>query len=301
MTHVVHKELKQIGIAMHNYHDAHKKLPEGGVSSNPTSTSMTVSYYVSAYATILPYIEQQGLQSLYDFKRPWEQQDPQVVHTIIATVVCPSASLTNPFDDPEFAASGYRIGGTASAVTYLLNKGSHRIWCRRGAVSNTVAGVFELGGGSGFRDIRDGTSNTMMVGEGPVGDNWHVCQGQGCSGPAATNPFGDVAMARISWVVPHPNAGNIGLSPHISIYGSALDRMNKEFVTESFAAGDSASFGDCSSPAATDAVTNFGSTHPGGANFLFSDGSVHFLSETIEMPLYRGLSTRAVGEVVNIP
>jgi prepilin-type N-terminal cleavage/methylation domain-containing protein/prepilin-type processing-associated H-X9-DG protein len=41
--------------------------------------------------------------------------------------------------------------------------------------------------------------------------------------------------------------------------------------------------------------------HPGGANFLFSDGSVQFLSETIEMASYRGLSTRAGGEVVSIP
>ncbi len=294
-------KMKQIGIAMHNYHDTHKKFPDGGVAGKATSAMSSTSYYLSAFAAILPFIEQQGLQSLYDFNQPWQDQDPTVPPMIIATYVCPSASVTNPFNDSEFeqlaAAAGYNITGNGSAITYLLNKGAHRIWCSGGAVSSTVAGVFELGGGSSFRDIRDGTSNTIMVGEGPIGDNMEVCQGQGCTGPAAST-----IPARICWIVPHPHASYIPiLTPHISIFGSTVDVMNKEFVTESFAAGDSASFSDCSTAAATDAVTNFGSSHPGGANFLFCDGSVHFLSETIEAATYRGLSTRAGGEVASIP
>lgn len=292
--------MKQIGIAMHNYHDTYKKFPEGGVSGAAVSAMPNTSYYVSAYASILPFIEQQALQSVYDFNEPWQDQDPLVPPVVISAYVCPSASITNPFNDTEFeqlaAAAGYNITGNGSAVTYLLNKGAHRIWCRRGAVSNTVAGVFELGGGSSFRDIRDGTSNTMMVGEGPVGDDMEVCQGQGCNG-SVVSPM----PARICWIVPHPHASYIPiLTPHISIFGSTLDPMNKEFVTESFADGVS-SWTDCTTPAGTDAVTNFGSSHPGGANFMFCDGSVHFLSETIDMATYRGLSTRAGGEAVNIP
>ena len=297
--------LKQIGIAMHNYHDTYKKFPEGGVPRSIVNAMASTTYYISAYAAILPFIEQQALQSVYDFNLPWQDQDPDVPPVVISSYVCPSASVTNPFQDTEFDTlaqmAGYNITGRGSAITYLLNKGAHRIWCRRGAVSNAVAGVFDLGASSSFRDIRDGTSNTVMIGEGPVGDNMEVCQGQGCVVPPAS--VGSMP-ARICWIVPHPHASHIPnppLGPHISIFGSTLDQMNKEYVTESYAAGDQASWTDCTQPAATDAVTNFGSSHPGGANFLFSDGSVHFLSETIEAATYRGLSTKAGGEVAQIP
>lgn len=293
--------MKQIGIAMHNYHDTFKKFPEGGVANNPNAATMdATTYYISAYAAILPFIEQASLQSVYDFNLPWQDQDPTVPPVVIPAYVCPSAAVTNPYTDPEFdqlaAAAGYNITGYGSAITYLLNKGAHRIWCRRGAVSNNVRGVFDLAAGSSFRDIRDGTSNTIMVGEGPIGDNNEVCQGQGCNGSSTVSS----QPARICWIVPHPHASYIPiLTPHISIFGSTLDAMNKEYVTESFA--DNSSWTDCSTPGTADAVTNFGSQHPGGANFLFCDGSVHFLSETIDMTIYRGLSTRAGGEAVSIP
>ena len=289
--------LKQMGIAMHNYHDTHKRFPEGSVAGTVADTMAGSYYYMNAYAEILPFIEQESLQSLYNFNMPWMMQPIEVPHTVISAYVCPSAPLTNPFSDPEFEilAQSYTIDGTGAAVSYLLNKGAHRIWCRRGAVSSTVAGVFDMGAGSSFRDILDGTSNTMMVGEGPIGDDMMVCEGQGCNGPAGSD-----IPARMAWICPHPNAGHIGFSPHVSIFGSTLDRMNKDFATASFAEGDS-SWTDCSQPHDSDTVTNFGSYHPGGANFLFSDGSVHFLSETIETATYRALSTRAGGEVASIP
>ena len=294
--------MKQIGIAMHNYHDTYKKFPQGGLAGKDnTDTSMTgTEYYITAYAAILPFLEGQNILSLYDFQQPWYKQSPELAKSVIPGYVCPSGSMDNPFDDAEFAAAGYPIGGTASAVSYLLCKGSHRIWCRKGAVSRTVAGVFDLEAGSSFRDITDGTSNTMMIGEGPMGSNWQVCQGQGCgASSASTNAFGDTSISMISWLVPHPNAGYIGMTPHVSIFGSTLDPMNKEYVTESFANGDD--FGNCTTAKDDDAATNFGSNHPGGANFLFSDGSVHFLSETIDMDNYRALSTKGAGEVASIP
>jgi len=289
--------LKQVGIAMHNYHDTYKKFPEGGVGGPTTNGMQETSYYVSAYAAILPFLEQSSLQSLYNFNLPWEQQAGAVAATIINPYVCPSAPVTNPFSDPEFQAIGYAIGDSGSVVSYLLNKGAHNIWCRRGAVSSSVAGVFDVGGnGSSFRDILDGTSNTMMVGEGPIGDDVQVCQGQGCDGTGTVSSV----PGRISWIVPHPNASYIPLSPHLSIFGSTIDRMNKEYATESWAAGTT-DWANCSAPHTGDAVTNFASYHPGGANFLFCDGSVHFLSETIETATYRALSTKAGGEVATIP
>ena len=241
---------------------------------------------------ILPFIEQESLQSLYNFNLPWEQQSGAVASTVINAYVCPSAAVTNPYTDTEFQSLGYVIGDSGSVVTYLLNKGAHQIWCRKGAVSNSVRGVFDLAANSSFRDIRDGTSNTIMVGEGPIGDNLEVCRPS--DGTVGAQP------SRISWIVPHPHASYIPvLTPHISIYGSTYYPMNRDCVAESYAGADS--WTDCSTEGTGDSVTNFGSQHPGGANCLFCDGSVHFLSETIDMADYRALSTRAGGEVATIP
>ncbi len=294
--------MKQIGIAMHNYHDTYKTFPQGGLAgeNNTDSTMDGTQYYITAYAAILPFLEGQNVLSLYDFQDPWYNQSTELAQSVIAGYVCPSASMDNPFYDAEFAAAGYNIGGTASALSYLLCKGSHCIWCRNGAVSNSVAGVFDLEAGSSFNEITDGTSNTMMIGEGPMGTNWQVCTGQGCdSSTASVNAFGDTSVSMISWLVPHPNAAYIGMTSHVSIFGSTLDPMNKEYVTESFANGGT--FSNCTTANSDDAATNFGSNHPGGANFLFSDGSVHFLSETIDMDDYWALSTKGGGEVASIP
>lgn len=82
------------------------------------------------------------------------------------------------------------------------------------------------------------------------------------------------------------------------MFGSTVDRMNKNPVTATMI--DEGRLSNCTAGGA-DSATNFASQHPGGANFLFCDGSVQFLSETIDMADYRGLSTCAGGEVVTGP
>jgi prepilin-type processing-associated H-X9-DG protein len=85
-------------------------------------------------------------------------------------------------------------------------------------------------------------------------------------------------------------------------WGSTLEPINKTPVTDSFYKLSGRAFLDCN--ASTDGgphwVSNFRSFHPGRASFLFCDASVQFLSETIDMTVYRGLSTIQGGEVVSI-
>ena len=85
-------------------------------------------------------------------------------------------------------------------------------------------------------------------------------------------------------------------------FGSSLEPINKTPVTDSFYKVLGGEFLDCR--ASTDGgphwVSNFRSFHPGGASFLFSDASVQFFSETINMKVYRGLSTIQGAEVVAI-
>lgn len=292
--------MKQMGVAMHNYHDTYKVLPQGAVGRLKSSGLPSSNVYVSVFASILPFVEQGSLQDLYNFNASWDNQAPAVARTTIAAFVCPSSTTDNPIVDAEIGAAGYPVGDTFGATTYMVSKGATNIWCNQpDMISSTVKGMFDLGGRRSFRDVRDGLSNTMAAGEGRVGSSWQVCAGQGCTGPATQDAFGKDTVPQSAWLVGQPNSSGIGLSPHVSIFGSTLDPMNKPMVTATLV--DDGAFGDCSQATGTDSVTNFGSNHPGGGNFLFGDGSVHFLSETIEMPLYRGLSTIAGGEVVNIP
>jgi prepilin-type processing-associated H-X9-DG protein len=86
-------------------------------------------------------------------------------------------------------------------------------------------------------------------------------------------------------------------------WGSTREPINKTPVTDSFYKLSNNAFFDCraSTEGGPHWVPNFRSFHPGGAGFLFCDGSVSFLNQNIAMPTYRGLSTIRGGEVVERP
>ena len=280
--------MKQIGLAMHNYHDTYKKFPNGAVL-NITGPSMAgVSPYVSAFASILPFIEQESLQNLWDMNRSWYKQSPTVVSTVVATYACPSATGDNPVQDAELGALlsgiGATCGSTFGTTNYLLSKGAHQQWCPNASALPSTKGMFDMGMTVRFRDARDGTSNTMLTGEGVSGGNWTV-----------TNN----GIPWQVWAIGEPvNTAYSLPSGRTSIYGTTVHPLNQNPISESLI--DAASWTTCSGVAG-DRASNFSSEHPGGGNFGFVDGSVHFLSETIDMTTYQGLSSRAGGEVASIP
>lgn len=282
---------------MHNYHDTFKTLPPGAIVKFGSSMAGS-DVYVDAYASILPFIEQESLQDLYDFNVPWENQSSLVVSTTIAAYFCPSATGPNPVEEPALAAvPGITCGTTFGALTYLLNKGAHNGWCTNpSSLPGSTKGVFDLGLNTRFRDVRDGLSNTFLAGEGAHGENWLLCSGQGCTTPSSGATGNETAFW--AWVLAQPPSTPSYPLVRTSIFGATLDPINKNPVTATMI--DEGRLSNCTGGGA-DSVTNFASDHPGGANFLFCDGSVHFLSETIDMTNYRGLSTRAGGEVVTIP
>ena len=280
--------MKQIGLAMHNYHDTYKKFPNGAVLHITGPTMAGVSPYVSAFASILPFIEQESLQNLWNMNRPWYGQNAATVSTVVGTYVCPSATGDNPVQDPELgallSAIGATCGDTLGTTSYLLSKGAHQQWCPNAGALPSTKGMFDMGMTVRFRDATDGTSNTMLVGEGVSGDNWTVTN----SGtPMQAWAIGEAVNTAYS--LP---------SGRTSIYGTTVHPLNQDPISESLI--DAASWTTCTGVAG-DRASNFSSQHPGGGNFAFADGSAHFLSETIDMPTYQALSSRAGGEVATIP
>ncbi|MEO8271031.1 MAG: DUF1559 domain-containing protein [Aureliella sp.] len=142
--------LKQIGLGLHNYESTFKKFPVGSIESN----------FISAFASILPHLEQANTYVKYDFSEYYTFPDnASVSKQWMPTYLCPSMVL--PRDVPD--TRGAEVGGPSS---YLLNEGTSSYMSK----ADGMFGAHWPGYGSnnphfGFGQIPDGTSNTLAVSE----------------------------------------------------------------------------------------------------------------------------------------
>jgi len=285
--------LKQFGLALHNYHDVFNMFPLGASVQWNTGGTPVSNFYAGANAALLPYFEQSNLKDLYNDSLPWEQQSPLVATTVISSFICPSNAGDEIISVPELLAVGsVPVGIDFAITTYLFSKGSHRGWCTNPASMGTQVGMFDTNLSTRFRDLIDGSSNTIAMGEGGTGSRFPLCTGQNCSAPV--DP---VRPAGQAWIIPQPNGTTFqggGLAAQSSIFGSTADRINKLVTTDTLV--DDAAITNCA--AATHATSNYRSYHTGGAQFVLGDGSVRFISENIAQVTFNALATRAGGEVV---
>jgi prepilin-type N-terminal cleavage/methylation domain-containing protein/prepilin-type processing-associated H-X9-DG protein len=289
--------LRQLGIAMHNYHDAHNCMPPGFILGLPDT-------YAGANTQLLPYLEQANLYNLYDMNRPWMQQTAAVSQTAVSVFECPSNNSDNPIDSEVLRALQTVTGplpiGTVCGITnYLFCKGGTDGWC---IVTNNSPdrGMFSNNTVTRIGDVLDGSSQTIAMGEGATGPDWLMCHGAGCNIPI-TKPSGGNWSAEQGWLIAQINVVdyvNSGLLVEPSIFGCTVDPMNKNPVTD--AAVEMNAMGDCraSFEGGPHSTSNFRSDHEGGCHFLFGDGSVRMLSENIDMKNYRAISTIGGNEYV---
>lgn len=178
--------LKQIALAMHNYHDTYSTLPladlDGTVSKG------------SAFVMILAHLEQAPLFNLYDFNlAATHANNMQVVSQRIPTYLCPSAVIPRavPISGCD---SNMRAPGT-----YAVSTGSGDAWgtIATGAPNNGL--IVNMGSGvTRFKDATDGLSNTFMVGE----SDWNIPDYTFTSGPCS----GQVRWGFTYWSSPYPLA-----------------------------------------------------------------------------------------------
>ena len=154
--------LRQFGVALHNYHTAKNAFPPGAVmTKSPTQV------YANANTVLLPYFEQAALASLYDHTEPWEGQRPGVAATVIAIFKCPSSGAPNPVVDPLLATVvDDTVYGTSE---YAFCMGYTDAFCARegvkpGEIPHSQQGMFNIAWGPAIRQITDGTSNTIALG-----------------------------------------------------------------------------------------------------------------------------------------
>jgi prepilin-type processing-associated H-X9-DG protein len=250
--------LKQVGLALHNYHDTMKSFPPVGTTIWDTGT-MEISWLYP----ILPYLEQTAVYE--QMKKAPNAYHATLSKQVAPVFVCPSDGR-NEFDYISPAAkhrtSNYNaVMGPGRDGRYT---GSESLPYGYAATD----GVIHMYGKTRIRSIRDGTSNTLMVGE-RITDlrlwskGWFrdpglaIFQGKNVIWPMNTNP-------------------------------SVLCYRHSAKPEGCPAESQSMGFNDI----------DFGSRHPGGAQFGFADGSVHFLSETINFTTYQDLATIDGGETI---
>lgn len=253
--------LKQIALALQNYHGTHQRFPEGVVHQNPAPPSVSNSYLGnwSWNALILPYVEQNAA---------YEQSG--VLQTDLATALddvnklaamqaampvflCPTTSspTINEERDPQ-SASGQHYGLTTS--DYVGVNSSNELRRFRGQPGKQANGIFMVEKGTRIREITDGTSNTIILGE----RSWE------------TTLSGNEGFV----------LGRAGV-----VFGIRGVRDNSEIgLADGMGCGKYAMNYSSSSPTKSNSFARrgFSSRHPGGANFAFADGSVIFLSDDID-------------------
>jgi prepilin-type N-terminal cleavage/methylation domain-containing protein len=277
--------MRQIGLALHNHESALRSFPPLGDYQAYGST-----VYWSFHTKLLPYCEQAHLQSLIDFSIPINQQ-PHVARIRIPYLLCPSE--TNDRERPD--------GPTF--VHYPLNyAGNAGVWDIYHPPQARGTGIFLLNRSLRIGEITDGTSNTLGIAEVKAFTPYLRDGG---------SPAG-IAAAPIS---PDQVAGFGGEFKVDSGHTEWVDaRIHQTGFTTTFAPNTFVKFVSGSrtydidfnsmregrsTTIPTYAVVTSRSYHTGGVNALRMDGSIQFISSSIERSVWQSLGTRSGGEVID--
>jgi len=320
--------LKQIGLAMHNYHSTHGTFPLGGTTNWYAGYSGSGGYSAnwgtwSASALMLGYLEQQPLYSAANFNwvNGWGYgwyANYTVGNTALTVFVCPSDGLS-----PQKPTGAYPVNG-ASQSCWQWSGHTNNYYASVGTSTNyagamDTTGIFTEGGNCySLAACTDGSSNTIAYGEALIGT---YTQGgvKWRDGPVISQiPSGgylyDVSLNYPS-VIADFNTCQAAFQPPAP--WSTNTNNTKGFRWEQDLGGFSIfntilppssnqwSFGACrmvthaNADIADGAYQGANSNHPGGANFLFADGSSHFIKSSINIKSYWALGTKAQGEVLS--
>ncbi|PQO44402.1 prepilin-type cleavage/methylation domain-containing protein [Blastopirellula marina] len=289
--------LKQMGLALHNYVDTYGKLPAssrgyGGCVGNAVDGEIKNANGIVA---LLPFMEQGAVYDLFNHKEAYSVNpgsyqratgtvvgDPatngnaQAAEIELQMLLCPSDN--NPAKG-RCAGSAYGpasgFSGAATNYDFIVNCGLEFGTCNGYAsTAGNTKRMFGADVNTKFGDVLDGLSNTFMMGE---TTKYHVNGGA-------------FAWAYRGWVM-------TGIDPHYSAQNGGINVWHQPWITSTW---QSPPFVPIRGRARSWWVPA-ASLHPGGCHFLMGDGSVHFVQETIDKPTLLNLSVMSDGQVVLLP
>ena len=292
--------LKQIGLALHNYHDTFNAFPPSYLITPNAATAPMGPASVNSgdsgpgwtgLVCILPQIEQANLYNSFNISLPcWDTSNAKPALTVVPSYLCPSA-VNSTLNYAILDSTGAKVvyGGTTitaqfSRSNYVANAGQNEVW-DGSAVTGAVSDLSGLANGplyrnsrTQMRDVIDGLTNTIFFGEqtpyhsdstwvGIVPDS-STCPGAIFKSRGVTC---DAAAPQINVHSGGGGADEPGTSSNPYIHTPNSDRGN---------------------------VDEMYSQHDSGCNVLLGDGSVRFASKSISGTVWSSLATRAGSEVI---
>jgi prepilin-type processing-associated H-X9-DG protein len=299
--------LKQLGIALHNYHDTYSMFPpaaQGGLGS--------VYMNFTGYSMILPYVEQANVFNTFNFSMArysgatayygWTAPANTTAYgQVLEVFLCPSnrSRAETPFTQYEAGAvlwnvqnpgvTDYVFSGGASPVVY----GPYADRAKRGVIGFDST--------TQVRDIVDGTNSTFLMGEAIGGDtnNRYYAVGYGVNRVCAPRSAYPTYVAHYDNLMYMAYGRRRILSPtEVTIgglLGVTVDRTGYFYPPKDCPYESQTDF---FAPTATQQLPNFRSVHPGSVNFLMADGAVRGITANIDANVYMGLSTMAGQESI---
>jgi prepilin-type N-terminal cleavage/methylation domain-containing protein/prepilin-type processing-associated H-X9-DG protein len=282
--------IKQLGLAAHNFHSANNKFPDGAWASG-------IAYGNSDLVRLLPYIEQDNIAKNYDYSQPWwgSANNVTVASNRIKTMMCPS--------DPNNGGQP----GSGNPMGLSNYHGNSGIWYDRSGKD----GMFDdlLNTGRRLEAVSDGTSNTALYAEvangtltgGAAKHRISDCYETTVSQPYSQLTFAQLQTARGELLAKDWQAANVPWggdwrykgypyvegSPWRAWYNHLLPPNKPCWVPQ-----DAATWWSIVVPAS--------SYHSGGANVCMADGSVRFVTDSINMDAWMAAGSRNGGEAINL-
>jgi len=299
---------KQIGVALHSYHDLNKRFPAGYVDGNTDSASTPDNDVGPGWgwaSFLLPFLEQDNVYSQINFKQGVGiGVNAQISQQPLEIYQCPSdpyqqafpvydSSFTNPI---ATVAHGNYVGCNGWVECFNNAGGNYQPSSDGGGAEDGDGGKTGTGlAGNGLfyrnskntiASVTDGLSSTIVVGE-------------RCAAHSPTTWTGAVTAGRCpAWMATQPWTTPYTPPSSAANSGSGTAYDNADWGEALVLAHGNATHVPNADNPFFDPDT-FWSMHPGGANFLFGDGAVHFLSSGIDPMTYQWLCTIAGGEVAN--
>jgi prepilin-type N-terminal cleavage/methylation domain-containing protein len=291
--------LKQLGIAMHNYHDVNGKFP-AGLYLHPTYDASGKAWNNSSYLVLmLPQMEQQAIWNAVNFSKMWGtnlgagwtwkpqylgNENMTVRVTVLNALICPSDPSPNVDN-----TNSDEIGSLAAAGTsYVGNMGDNCLACAESAVPNVQAGqvivcTSDLGYKCRYPSLGHNRTASSQQDNGPTAGSgifWAWGSNVGLNmvsdGSSNTMAVGEQIRAVTNWNAwVHANAsiGSTAIPLNYTLRPPNLGNWNRQYTFRSLLAG--------------------------GGNFTFAEGSVKFIKNSISFAIYQGLSTRDKGEIIS--
>jgi len=269
--------LKQIGLALHNYENSHAMFPVGRTSFPALWSSLS---------QILPFIEGTSEYAAINFDIPplssgtASPANLTAVSSVVETYLCPSDSQSRIV--PEFGMTNY----VGNAGTGSINGGSFRI----DAGPQLPEGLFFDRKAIRIAEITDGLSNTVAFAETVLGN------GINTSSRTPQDFRRQFVLTTASAITPANCAATgqwVGDRGREWSRGSFIMAAYNHFFTPN------SKEPDCTNTGRAAAITAARSFHPGGVNALYADGHVQFSKDTTSLNTWRAVSTRSGGEVIS--